>query len=237
MGTDAYWVWSCLNSVSYKKRGYYFDLNDKDDLLLFAEDTCKKPVEFVLEVIQCCVSRGLYDNDLYRDYKILTSDRMQDNYLLATAERRRKGTTVTFIDEYLLIEISESNRNVEVVHLEEDKKPKRGFKPAKPKPSKEDMEKEMQERKVVFGKTLEPYANKYSRQMLADFFRYWGEPTKDMKKMRYELEKTWELGGRLATWYRNVTKFESRPSSSSHTEEIDEETKRLEERTKQLAKE
>ena len=36
--------------------------------------------------------------------------------------------------------------------------------------------------------------------MIRAFFDYWSELNKSETKMRYELEKTWELSKRLATW-------------------------------------
>ncbi|WP_444351139.1 hypothetical protein [Phocaeicola plebeius] len=36
--------------------------------------------------------------------------------------------------------------------------------------------------------------------MIRAFFDYWSELNKSETKMRYELEKTWELPRRLATW-------------------------------------
>lgn len=56
------------------------------------------------------------------------------------------------------------------------------------------------ERKAAFQKSIEPYKGKYSSEMLNEFFPYWTEPTPSGKKMRFELEKTWEVGRRLATW-------------------------------------
>lgn len=36
--------------------------------------------------------------------------------------------------------------------------------------------------------------------MIRAFFDYWSELNKSGTKMRYELEKTWELPKRLVTW-------------------------------------
>jgi len=43
---------------------------------------------------------------------------------------------------------------------------------------------------------------RYSQEMLEAYFNYWTEPTRDKTKMRFELEKTWENGRRLSTWFR-----------------------------------
>ena len=51
--------------------------------------------------------------------------------------------------------------------------------------------------------SIKPYVDKYGNDMCNDFFEYWSEPTQNGKKMRYQLEKTWEIGRRLARWNHN----------------------------------
>lgn len=55
-------------------------------------------------------------------------------------------------------------------------------------------------RKDEFGKTLVPYMEKYGKEMIRAFFEYWSELNKSETKMRCEMQKTWEVGKRLATW-------------------------------------
>lgn len=54
-----------------------------------------------------------------------------------------------------------------------------------------------------FKTSIKPYVGKYGNDMCNDFFEYWSEPTQNGKKMRYQLEKTWEIGRRLARWNHN----------------------------------
>lgn len=55
-------------------------------------------------------------------------------------------------------------------------------------------------RKESFYQSLIPFVGKYPKDMIRAFFDYWSELNKSETKMRYELEKTWELPKRLATW-------------------------------------
>lgn len=55
-------------------------------------------------------------------------------------------------------------------------------------------------RKESFYQLLVPYVGKYPKEMIRAFFDYWSELNKSGTKMRYELEKTWKLPRRLATW-------------------------------------
>jgi hypothetical protein len=56
-----------------------------------------------------------------------------------------------------------------------------------------------------FCKSLNTSENiaKYGMPMLKDFFDYWSEPNPSNTKMRFELQKTWDLNRRLARWARN----------------------------------
>lgn len=65
----------------------------------------------------------------------------------------------------------------------------------------------IEERKLKFASTLEPYLKVYGREMLSDFYKYWTEPNKSNTKFKQETEKTWSLERRLETWAKNESKF------------------------------
>lgn len=58
-------------------------------------------------------------------------------------------------------------------------------------------------RSKLFQESLRPFLEVYGRDLLNDFYAYWTEPNKSKTKMRYELEKTWDVARRLNTWSRN----------------------------------
>ena len=64
-------------------------------------------------------------------------------------------------------------------------------------------------RKLKFAYTLENFKDKYPRQMLSDFLRYWTEKNKSGTKFKQELEKTWDLERRLEMWARRDKNFNS----------------------------
>lgn len=47
----------------------------------------------------------------------------------------------------------------------------------------------------------------YDRAMLREFFEYWREPNRSKTKMKCELQQTFQIAGRLATWARNQKQF------------------------------
>lgn len=58
----------------------------------------------------------------------------------------------------------------------------------------------IEERQKIFKKEVESFSNKYSLNMLTAFYAYWSEPNQSGKKMRKEMQQTWETGRRLITW-------------------------------------
>ena len=60
----------------------------------------------------------------------------------------------------------------------------------------------IEEREEIFKKEVEKFKN-YPAYMLKEFIDYWSEQNPSGKKMRFELEKTWDLKRRLARWSAN----------------------------------
>ena len=65
----------------------------------------------------------------------------------------------------------------------------------------------IEDRKLKFASTLEPFLETYGKVFLNDFYKYWTEPNKSKTKFRQELEKTWDLSRRLETWAKNDKNF------------------------------
>ena len=68
--------------------------------------------------------------------------------------------------------------------------------------------------------------NPYTKDMIEAFYDYWSEPTPSGKKMKYELEKTWDVSRRLRTWKRNESKYGGKYNSNSRSEQRDIEKER-----------
>lgn len=68
-----------------------------------------------------------------------------------------------------------------------------------PAAAKSDVEKA----KDYLKESMFPYKDKYSREMLNDFFLYWTEGSQKSSKIRYQSEKFFDVGRRLVTWANN----------------------------------
>lgn len=61
----------------------------------------------------------------------------------------------------------------------------------------------LKEREADFGVQIKEFVSQYDKKMLTDFFYYWTEPNKSQTKMKFEMEKTWDITRRLRTWEKN----------------------------------
>lgn len=62
-------------------------------------------------------------------------------------------------------------------------------------------------RKKDFASLLQPFIEKYGREMLNEFYYYWTEPNQRKTKMKFEMEKTWSIERRLNNWSKNSVHF------------------------------
>lgn len=61
----------------------------------------------------------------------------------------------------------------------------------------------IEERAIEFKREFKAFVNDYPRETLEAFYEYWIEPNKSKTKMKFEMEKTWDLNLRLKKWARN----------------------------------
>jgi hypothetical protein len=79
--------------------GYYIEWED-DNAILFTRKI-NSEITLVNSVVNSCLSRRIFNKELYDNYKILTSKAIQKRYL--TACKQSKRSNVSFIKEYLLV--------------------------------------------------------------------------------------------------------------------------------------
>lgn len=70
-----------------------------------------------------------------------------------------------------------------------------------------DKEQELLIKESLFKEDILTYINTYPKEMLKDFFDYWSEANKSKTKMRFEMQPTWDIKKRLATWAKNDKGF------------------------------
>lgn len=63
--------------------------------------------------------------------------------------------------------------------------------------------KDISDRVELFKAELSKYRNLCEIEVLKNFYEYWTEPNQSKTKMRFELEKTWDMKRRLERWLNN----------------------------------
>lgn len=99
--------------------GYYIKW-DNDSVILFAKRN-NTDVNKINEIINACLRRKLFNNDLYQKHKILTSKAIQKRYFSACKDSKRKNTSA--IKEYLLVNGEYLELITELTELTPEKTP------------------------------------------------------------------------------------------------------------------
>jgi len=198
----------------YREKGYWVDWYDEDSKLLFSQDECKVKVSAMNELVAGCIRRSLFDKEVFDAFGVLTSDRIQENYLIAKARlkevsfiedfavKNSKGVYVhTLFDNVYIIELNVNIicKNVDSGTQNENKKKKKSEIAGQTPHSKLTFE----TREKDFYDSLKPYLATYGADMLRKFYDYWREPNKIRSKMKWERENTWDLSLRLQRWASN----------------------------------
>ncbi len=61
----------------------------------------------------------------------------------------------------------------------------------------------LEERREAFRQECLKFVGKYSNQHLEDFFNFYSEATRKTGRMRFEGQRYWDIGKRLARWAKN----------------------------------
>ena len=77
-----------LLCLIYKEKGYYISWN-KDTLFDIAQEACCEEEE-MQAIIDDCLAVGLFDNLIYKEYGVLTSQAIQEQYHNIITDSRRK---------------------------------------------------------------------------------------------------------------------------------------------------
>ncbi len=95
----------------YGERGYYCEW-DEDRLFLFMSENgvSSDNKNLISTIVDACIRRGIFSEDKFNDYGILTSSGIQRRYLNAVSRRE----FVEVRKEYLLISDTQKYNNVSI---------------------------------------------------------------------------------------------------------------------------
>ena len=81
----------------------------------------------------------------------------------------------------------------------------------------------LEPRRQAFINDLAKYKGVYPDETLRAFFYYWSECNKSFTKMKFEMQKTFQIDLRLKTWYNNDLKRQNRyriPTEQNRIEKL-----------------
>ena len=197
----------CLLCNIYKDEGYYIGWDE--DLPFVVADSVGTTEGAVIEVVKKAVQVDFFDKEMFEKHQILTSRGIQSRFKKVVSRREK----IEYVDKYL---VSDNKNGVIVckngVIVDRSTQSKVKERESKEKNTEKEEGKEVTagkieaakaaalKRKKEFYDSLVPYVEKYGKEMTRKFFDYWSEMNKSGTKMRFELQKTWELGLRLSKW-------------------------------------
>ncbi len=71
---------------------------------------------------------------------------------------------------------------------------------------------DLETRETLFRLSVSQFINDHDKKELQDFADYWTEPNRSSTKMKWELEKTWELSRRIKRWFNNKKQWNGQKS-------------------------
>lgn len=196
-GNDGFAVFVKILRELAKTNYHYLDLS-KPTTVMFLSAKCKVTKEVLISIVSDLTELGKFDTVLWSENKIIWCadfiESIQDAY------KKRSNECITY-EGLLSLLISLGIRKRSKSTSEVPVKPQR-----KVKDNKEN-EILLEIRKNEFYESLKPFVENYSKQLIREFFDYWSEANKTKTKMKWELQKTFEIPLRLKTWARNDKNF------------------------------
>lgn len=133
-------------------------------------------------------------------FDLLKKDEMISCEIVGNGNRRKHLLTVLNWEEY----------QSEETELSQPRKPECSVNgnPNVPSNKNEKNDKECKEDIISkyqsdFFDSLIPFVGEFGKETCRDFYDYWTEPNKSKTKIRWQLEKTWDLRKRLTRWSNN----------------------------------
>lgn len=234
-GNDGYATWFKILETLATTEDHYIDLNDELEMSLLAVK-CRVSELLFASILDDLAKLGAINKMLW-EHRIIWSETFVES--IKDAYKRRVSFSLDFGNLCKhLYDINAISVDINSIYVdinarkkkEEIKKQEIGNKKqeignilcpenetfSEPQPEKLTID----QRKLDFKKSIDPYIQNYSPEMLNSFFSYWTEKNENGKKMRFEMQKVFEVGKRLATWNKNDknSTFKFNQNGKSNTE-------------------
>jgi hypothetical protein len=180
-GLGVYW---CIIEMLYEQNGY-IKLSDIEVIAFELHEECDR------------IKSVLQDFDLFR----FKDDKFYSDSVLRRLKARKNISVKNkqnAIKRWKKVKCNDAN----ALQSQSDRNAIKG-KERKGNKSKENIEL----RNTLFVSEVWSFKDKYPDDMLKKFCDYWTEKNKSGSKMRFELQETFEISKRLATWFNKDKEF------------------------------
>lgn len=174
--------------------------------------------ELLDNIVNRLVKWDFFDKNLFDSTKVLTSRGIQNRFFSISKRRNKPGEC-----PYLIVNVYNNCTETELLHTESTQRKGKEIKEKEinkeilPNGSTNKVAPNVATRKQSFYDSLIPFSDRYPKEMLRSFFDYWSELNPSGKKMKFEMQKTWETPKRLATWAsKEPVKRTNKPNFANH---------------------
>lgn len=184
-GIEGYGVYSML--LEFLTDADYFEFkNDSLSLELVAGDFDIETDKLVT-ILQYCFQLDLFQLDAVTN---IISCKSLDKRLEPLLSKRKRDRTEVIASDNTQSRVEESKGEKSKVNEKKEEQLDAATKVAT-----------IEVRQLIFKERLGRFLlNPYSADMLNDFYEYWIEMNPNGKKMRFEMQKVFDVGRRLTTW-------------------------------------
>lgn len=171
---------------------HYLDLSKKTTLM-FLSAKCKISTKTLESIINDLVDLDKFDKNLWIENKVIWCQDFIDSIQDAYNKRKNKCITYDGLLQHLCsLGVRKLGKSISQVGV----KPQTIVKETK-------QDKTIEDKQSEFKNSLQPFLVEYEKSMVNDFYLYWTEKKPKGRKMRWEMEKTFDVGRRLQRWNKN----------------------------------
>lgn len=211
-GNDGFATWIKLLRTLAITNYHFINLSDKPTVM-FLVSKCKVSEEKFFAIIKDLVDLGEFDRQLWEENQVIFNQKfiesIKDAYLKRTNNIAKREEVITILEglgvrKHTYDEVKGVDNTYTILDntiLEKSKV-------------------DLDGRKLKFASSLEIHLEKYGKVLLNEFYKYWTEPNKSKTKLRWELEKTWDVARRLERWSRNDKNFNNKKEVPAENKEI-----------------
>lgn len=210
-GNDGYAFLFKILEILGKSENHFIDCRNPADFEYLISIT-KLNKEKAEEIMELLTLLGTFDADLWK-YRIIYSENFVKNLQGVYERRKRKTLTKQDLCKQLSIKCKQKPASKTLLSAEI---PQSKVKESKEKKSiGEEVESAEISGEISPAQKAREFFKKIEQENLDEnderkkFYNYWTEKNKSGTKQRWELERTFDVDRRLATWLRNAEQFNS----------------------------